>query len=122
MLLWRTWSSLEKGSALWEALSVLQYSSSIISIDLYAATDGVLENFIESSSMITDLEQKYQSVLVAKVKLERDPRTESGLAWSTRDGWPGKISPGTILRIQVIYEVNRPIDLLLPWLRSLIGE
>ena len=94
----------------------------LTSIDLYAATDGELERFIQSSSMITDLEQKYQSVLVAKVKLERDPRTESGLAWSTRDGWPGTISPGTILDLQVIFEVDRPIDLLLPWLRSLIGE
>lgn len=94
----------------------------LTSIATYAATDGELSDFIESSSMIADLKEKYQSILVAEISLERDSKTESGLAWSTRNGWPGRISPGTILDLQVIFKVDRPIVLLLPWLRSLIGE
>ena len=91
-------------------------------IDVYAATDGELGNYIQSSTMIEKIQQGNDSVLLAKIKLGRDPDTESGYAWSTRKGWPGTIQPGTILDVQVIFKIDRPIDLLLPWLRSLIGE
>lgn len=94
----------------------------ISQIDVYAATDGELNDFIQSSSMIENLQARYTSLLIARIELRRDPETESGLEWSTRKGWPGKLQPGTLLDIQAIFRVDRPIDLLLPWLRSLIGE
>ena len=94
----------------------------ITKIDVYAATDGELSDFIQSSSMIAELQSRYSSLLIARVHLQRDPTTESGFAWSTRKGWPGKLQPGTLLDLQAIFRVDRPIDLLLPWLRSLIGE
>ena len=72
--------------------------------------------------MIDDLLARYKSVLVGVVELETDSSTESGFAWSTRSGWPGTIEPGTILELQVVYAVDRPIELLLPWIRSLLGE
>ena len=94
----------------------------ISTIDVYAATDGELSDFIQSSSMIADLKSRYTSLLIARIELERDSKTESGFQWSTRKGWPGRIEPGTLLDIQAVFRVDRPIDLLLPWLRSLIGE
>lgn len=94
----------------------------ISEIDVYAATDGELSTYIQSSSMISDLKARYTSLLITRITLEADPNTESGLAWSTKKGWPGKLEPGTLLDIQAIFRVDRPIDLLLPWLRSLIGE
>lgn len=94
----------------------------LLQIDEYAATDGELSRYIDASGMIADIQNEYQAVLVGRVRLEKDAKTQSGFAWSTRKGWPGQISPGTILDVQVIFEVDRPIELLLPWLRSLIGE
>lgn len=91
-------------------------------IDTYAATDGELGKYIESSAMLSDIQADYDSVLIARIEPNPDPNTESGFEWSTTHGWPGKITAGTILDIQVIYQIDRPIDLLLPWLRSLIGE
>ncbi|MDE0890214.1 MAG: NHLP bacteriocin system secretion protein [Phycisphaerales bacterium] len=92
------------------------------SIDMYAATNQQLGLYIQSSGMIDDLLARYKSVLVGVVELETDSSTESGFAWSTRSGWPGTIEPGTILELQVVYAVDRPIELLLPWIRSLLGE
>lgn len=91
-------------------------------IDIYAATTGELKFFLQSSGMVRDLEDRYKTILVAVIALEKDPSTESGFVWSTRDGWPGTIGPGTLLNIQVVFKVDRPIDLLLPWIRSLIGQ
>lgn len=124
----RTAKELEAGDAVQVSPSFASRSrygfikGTLSHIDVYAATDGELGKYIESTSMIDQVQELYKSVLVGRIELERSKSTESGFDWSTSKGWPGKIGPGTILDVQVIYKVDRPIDLLLPWLRSLIGE
>ena len=94
----------------------------LISIGTYGATDDQLGFYLQNTAMINEVVDRYKSVLIAEIELERDERTESGFEWSTHDGWPGEIGPGSILDVQVIFRVDRPIELLLPWIRSLLGQ
>jgi len=63
-----------------------------------------------------------QQSLMAEITLDLDPATPSGFKWSSIEGWPGEIGPGVILNLEIVYQIDRPIDLFLPWLRSLLGR
>ena len=58
---------------------------------------------------------------MALVDLDRDPKSPSGFKWSSIQGWPGTIDEGIVVEMNIVYEVDRPIELFLPWIRSLIG-
>lgn len=59
----------------------------------------------------------------ARVRFETDPSTPSGLAWSSSDGPPAQVLPGTPLNARVVVERKRLIDLLAPGLgRLLFGD
>lgn len=72
--------------------------------------------------LVSTLLEKELSVLVARVDLELDPATPSGFKWSSIKGWPGTIDAGVVVDMNIVYAVDRPIELFLPWLRSLIGQ
>lgn len=55
------------------------------------------------------------------VALARDPTTASGYRWSSSGGPDLEISSGTLAGGSVILRRDRPISLLLPWLRSTLG-
>src|SRR4051794_5073357 len=50
--------------------------------------------------------------VVARVRLERDASTRSGLRWSTKDGPPFKLQPGVSVKAQIIQASERPADVL----------
>jgi HlyD family secretion protein len=61
------------------------------------------------------------SPLLAHIELFGDPNTESGFAWWTGDGPPFRITRGTRIAIDVIVEETRPLALIMPALRKLLG-
>jgi HlyD family secretion protein len=63
-----------------------------------------------------------QQSLMAEITLDLDPATPSGFKWSSIEGWPGEIGPGVILNLEIVYQIDRPIDLFLPWIRSILGR
>jgi len=54
-------------------------------------------------------------------ELIQDARTPSGYSWSSKDGPPHKIDAYTRITVSVVYERQRPIDLVLPSLKKLFG-
>jgi HlyD family secretion protein len=54
-------------------------------------------------------------------RLEADPRTPSGYAWTSSLGPPHGLSPGTTASGQATVEARAPISFILPFLRELTG-
>lgn len=61
------------------------------------------------------------SPLLARIDLYGDPNTDSGFAWWTGDGPPFRVTRGTRVVIDVIVEETRPLALIMPSLRKLLG-
>lgn len=55
------------------------------------------------------------------VELQQDPNTTSGYKWSSSNGPPLKISPGTTAQVRVQVAQLAPISYVIPMLRSLTG-
>lgn len=53
-------------------------------------------------------------MLQLTVELTRDPNTKSGLAWTSSQGPPVAVTPGSTATISVIVKEDRPIDLVVP--------
>ena len=87
-----------------------------------AAIPEELSLLLADPVLITGLLERDHSILVARITLDRDPASPSGFKWSSMQGWPGTIAEGIVVDMNIVYEVDRPIELFLPWIRSLIGE
>jgi len=61
------------------------------------------------------------SVYELKVRPLSDRATPSGFKWTTREGPPLKIGSGTLLRIQIPVQEKRPIELVVPTVRTWVG-
>jgi len=59
------------------------------------------------------------AVMEVEVKLLSDYSTASGFLWSTPRGAPFAISPGTISNGEIIVSYQRPIDMVIPFIRRL---
>lgn len=61
------------------------------------------------------------SPLLARIELYGDPNTDSGFAWWTGDGPPFRVTRGTRVVVDVIVEETKPLALIMPALRKLLG-
>ena len=53
-----------------------------------------------------------------RIVLEKDPNTQSGYKWSSNKGADVELSAGTMVTVTIITEDKRPIDVLIPYLKS----
>ncbi len=70
--------------------------------------------------LVQQLAARGASFLV-EITLTRDPATPSGFKWSSRQGPPAQVGSGTSIAVSVVVARRRPIELLLPFLRSAFG-
>lgn len=73
------------------------------------AVQDVLANDTVVSQMFSN-----GPVISAVVRLDRDPKTVSGLAWTSSSGPPFPISAGSLASVSVTVMRDRPIDLVIP--------
>jgi multidrug efflux pump subunit AcrA (membrane-fusion protein) len=55
------------------------------------------------------------------VELERDPTSASGYLWSSAKGSPVPVNSGTMCVVTITIRTRRPIDLVIPLLRQVLG-
>jgi HlyD family secretion protein len=55
------------------------------------------------------------------VRLLPNDKTPSGYTWSTRKGSPTKITSGSVCDVEVVSLQQRPIDLVLPYMKRQLG-
>ena len=60
-------------------------------------------------------------MLEVMVKLERDDSTPTGLRWTSGRGYEHPVKFPALCGVKIIVSKDRPIDLVLPWLKDLIG-
>ena len=88
----------------------------------YVASPRELALVLDDAFLIDSIVERFGGVLLAEVSIERDPSTPSGYRWSSLRGWKGRIDPGMMMDLNIVYQIDRPIVLFLPWLRSLFGQ
>lgn len=74
-----------------------------------AAVQDVLANDTVVSQMLSN-----GPVISAWVSLDQDPKTVSGLAWTSSSGPPFRISAGSLASVSVTVMRDRPVDLVIP--------
>lgn len=88
----------------------------------YPATQQAMMRNLKNEELVERLSMGAAPIEVY-ANLIPDPRTHSGYKWSSSSGPPVKIQTGTLCDSKVIVERRRPIDLVLPFLRShIFGE
>jgi HlyD family secretion protein len=93
---------------------------SVSSVSNLPATDAAAETILRNRRLVDQLFATGNPIIIT-VDLVPDPSTRSGYAWSTSHGPPTDISSGTLVDGQIVVLRQRPITLVLPYLRKLFG-
>ncbi len=92
----------------------------VVSVSGLPATDAAAESILHNSRLVEQLFARGNPI-IATVELIPDETTTSGFAWSTSQGPPTDITSGTLAEGQIVVLRQRPITLVLPFLRQLFG-
>jgi HlyD family secretion protein len=84
------------------------------------ATLAGMAKTLGSDVLVQQLAMQGASFLV-ELDLEVDATTPSGYRWSSREGPPLRIGSGSAIRIEVETQRRRPIELVVPFLRRVVG-
>lgn len=84
------------------------------------ATLAGMAKTLGSDVLVQQLAMQGASFLV-ELDLEVDATTPSGYRWSSREGPPLRIGSGSAIRIEVEVQRRRPIELVVPFLRRVVG-
>lgn len=60
--------------------------------------------------------------ITIKVDLQVDSSTPSGYRWTSRGGPNYKLTSGLLCQSQTVTSSERPVELVVPWIRRLLGE
>jgi len=60
--------------------------------------------------------------IMARVDLQVNTSTPSGYAWTSRMGPDYKLTSGLLCQSQTVTGTERPVELVVPWIRRLLGE
>lgn len=86
----------------------------------YPSTSRGMLRLLGNQELVTRLLEQGPPIQI-NVTLARDPATSTGYRWSSSGGPDLEISSGTLAGGSVILRRDRPLSLLLPWLRSALG-
>jgi len=56
-----------------------------------------------------------------RIEMEKNPATPSGFQWSTPKGAQFRITPGSLCRVNIITREERPLRLLVPFVKGSVG-
>lgn len=74
-----------------------------------------------SEELARDMAAELGPMLEVTVRLDRDDATPSGLRWTSRGGYEGPMDYPVLCGVRVVVRENRPIDLVLPWIKDVLG-
>lgn len=86
----------------------------------YPATTSGMMTLLENDTLVSSLRGRGM-VTEIDVRIERDASTPSGFRWSSSRGPDTPITPGTLCSAQIITRTQRPIALVLPFLKHVTG-
>lgn len=74
-----------------------------------------------SRTLAADLAQKLGPMLEVVVRIERDASSPTGLRWTSGRGYPRPLDYPALCAVEVVVSEDRPIDLVIPWVKDLLG-
>jgi len=93
----------------------------IVAISEYPVTVHTAAQKLGSNELATTYVGN-TACLEVLVDLEANNETESGYQWSTPSGPPTKIDNGTVCNASVVTDTQRPIEMVIPQIKKLLGE
>jgi HlyD family secretion protein len=60
-------------------------------------------------------------VTEVRVTLRRNTETRSGYAWSSRNGPSEEITSGSVSTVDIVTRKQRPIELVMPYIKKKLG-
>lgn len=91
------------------------------SINQYPANKNAIMAVILDSAWLDSLGFKDKSMLMAKIKLKNNKNSLTGFDWTSSNGPPISITPGSFMKVSVAVRRQAPITLLIPLLRQMVG-
>lgn len=85
----------------------------VADVSTLAVTKSLVTSTLGESGMAQEMTES-GPVIQVDVALATDPSTESGLAWTSSQGPPLHITPGTTATVAITVRQDRPIDLVVP--------
>ena len=79
------------------------------------------EIHLGSSELAESMAKNLGPMLEVVVAIQSDPETATGLAWTSGRGFPRPIDFPSLCGIRVITAKDRPIELIVPWLKDTVG-
>lgn len=82
-------------------------------ISLYPTTKTILENFLQNSFLTARFSAQGDPFEI-KFHLIKNAKTSSGYQWTTKEGFPEPIQPGSTGTLHIIAEEQAPISFIFP--------
>jgi HlyD family secretion protein len=92
----------------------------VVWVSEYVA-EGSAATYLGSAELAQVLSRSLGAMIEVTVQIASDPATPTGFAWTSRDGYPESVEFPLLCGVQIATREDRPIDLLLPWLKDLLG-
>ncbi|MBK4734000.1 NHLP bacteriocin system secretion protein [Noviherbaspirillum pedocola] len=92
----------------------------VTAVSQYPSTEQGMLSLFNNATLVRELTRNGPPLAVA-VQLERDPATKSGYKWSSTTGTRVELTSGTLATGTFVVESKRPISLLIPLLREMVG-
>jgi HlyD family secretion protein len=92
----------------------------VVQVADYPSTKAALMRNFENESLISALTES-GAVTEVKVEMVPDSNTPSGFRWSSSKGPPVLLSAGTLCSMQVVTLRQRPLALVMPFLKHKLG-
>lgn len=91
---------------------------SIEHVSTFAISDHEMIQRIRNPQLVQYLKQGNSTVTSAIIKPYANLKTISGYQWSSAEGPPYQIRPGTTANVNITLEIRRPISYLFPFLNA----
>lgn len=86
----------------------------------YPVTEDTMMAVLKNQDLVKQF-SKDGAPIAIRILLIKDPRTQSGFAWSSSKGPNQKITPGTLATAEIEVKKERPVSLIIPAFRKLLG-
>lgn len=100
-----------------------QYGSmlgEVKTVSSYPATPEAMLNVLRNEGLVKEFSQWGPAVIIY-ANLLADPATPSGFKWTSREGPPVKMDLGRVILGEVVVGEQRPISLVIPYVKRVFG-
>ena len=95
--------------------------ASVADVASFASDQSSVTRQVGSDSLASSILSSTVVPLEVKLDLKQNEKSRSGLAWTSGNGFPGPIPSLTECTVQITTRMERPIELVLPWIKKQLG-